>query len=285
MDHATCLLQLEELRASPGSLRLVGSFLEGRIMTIKLGGQICGERTIIRGRKRPRLRPLLCNDSEPYQKPRCRRSWPSGCPGLPASDEVWMRDLPAMGGGRIRFFPGGSSGESEGDINFWDNDKEVPELWNQGSASLETEVGEALKYIDDTTVFEAVSLDTSVKHFTTKKTIETITPWGLQSGLVDLAKPAEDIGMKVNVLKTQLLCISQRRVDSFITKVARNPRFRHWFPVKAGAGMELRRPRRVEETRAKTERRYKGPLAYMRRRANELGNCARMSCRIKEKCR
>ena len=38
MDHAVCLQQLQLLGASPGSLSLVQSFLEGRTMTIKVDG-------------------------------------------------------------------------------------------------------------------------------------------------------------------------------------------------------------------------------------------------------
>lgn len=216
MDHATCLTQLEELGASPGSLRLVGSFLEGRTMTIKLGGQTCGERKITRGSPQGSVLgcALYCATTQNLTKNLDVAG--AGPPGaqipmlghLLEPDEVWTSGLPDMGGGRVRFFPGSSSDESEGDINFWDNEDKVPEIWSQGSASLGEESGEAFKYIDDTTVFEAVSLATSIKHFTTKRTIETIIPLGLQSGLVDLAKRAEAIGMKVNVLKTQLLCIS-----------------------------------------------------------------------------
>ena len=41
--------------------------------------------------------------------------------------------------------------------------------------------------LEDTTVFEVVSLETSVKHFTTGRTKEAVTPPGLQVRLTDLA--------------------------------------------------------------------------------------------------
>lgn len=63
----------------------------------------------------------------------------------------------------------------------------------------------------------------------------------------------------------------QRRVDSFIGKVAHNPRFGHWFPTREGGTMALRNLRRIQETRSRTERRHNGPLCYIKRRANELG--------------
>ena len=64
------------------------------------------------------------------------------------------------------------------------------------------------KYIDDTTAFEAVPLSTSTKHFTAGPTAESVQPLGLADTLATVAGNAEDIGMRVNVKKTQLLCIS-----------------------------------------------------------------------------
>ena len=62
-----------------------------------------------------------------------------------------------------------------------------------------------------------------------------------------------------------------RRMDSFIRKSLTNPRFQHvWFPLRDMEGLNLRRPRLVQEARASTLRMFRSPLAYMRRRANEL---------------
>ena len=301
-----------------------------------------------------------------------------------------------------RFFPDGNS-DSEDDINFWESGETGLEL-------SESVVGAAVrgvtsfKYIDDTTLFEAVDLGTAIKHFTTGTTSEVVSPLGLGEGLDTIAAGAKEIGMKVNVKKTQLLCISpnngcltsaaiatdaepivssatlklvgftfgetpnvaahvmavklsyrrkvwflfhlreagikgndlyklyccyiraiieylspvyhsmllkgqaedleklhrhalrvcfgqaldirtvmqdlgietlaarrQRRVDSFIRKSANNPRFGHWFPLRGEPAVELRGRRNIAELRSKTERRHNGPIAYMRRRANELG--------------
>ena len=63
----------------------------------------------------------------------------------------------------------------------------------------------------------------------------------------------------------------RRRFDTFITRTANNPRFAHWFPIRPGSGFGLRRRREVEEIRSRTERRHRGPMAAIRRRANELG--------------
>ena len=49
---------------------------------------------------------------------------------------------------------------------------------------------------------------TAVRHISTGPTTETIRPMELEGGLQALATRAEEIGMRVNVGKTQLLCIS-----------------------------------------------------------------------------
>ena len=62
-----------------------------------------------------------------------------------------------------------------------------------------------------------------------------------------------------------------KRVDKFIGKVATNPRFSEWFPPRDGAGRDLRNRREIQETSALTNRRFNSPLAFIKRRANELG--------------
>ena len=66
------------------------------------------------------------------------------------------------------------------------------------------------KYVNDTTVFEAVDMLDAVKHLTTGRTTEVLLPAGLSAALNHIAIGARKIGMKVNVRKTQLLCISPR---------------------------------------------------------------------------
>lgn len=44
-----------------------------------------------------------------------------------------------------------------------------------------------------------------------------------------------------------------RRVDAFANKVANNPRFGHWFPIREEGPMPLRSRRAVLETRSRTE--------------------------------
>ena len=62
-----------------------------------------------------------------------------------------------------------------------------------------------------------------------------------------------------------------RRCDAFINKARNNPRFsQEWFPRREEIPWELRRRRDYQETQAATLRRHNSPLAFMRRRLNEI---------------
>ena len=417
MDHGHCLRQLKVLGASDGSLALVASFLSGRTMSININGVNCGERCIIRGSPQGSVLGCLLycittqtltvapttEEINVLNQPMATDDPPPVNLSEDSQPEGWPRAAGHLAAGRLRFFPGSDSdgGSSEGDIRFWERDSD---LESSGGDELLPEI-ETVKYVDDTTLFQSVPMSTAVRHISTGPTTETLRPLELEGGLQALAGRAEEIGMRVNVGKTQLLCISPangcvtsaaikpgavaawiesgqrmklvgftfgptpsagyhvdairedyrakvwmlfhlhesgirgdnlyklyccyirsrieymsvayhsmllsgqaealerlhryalrvcfgfdrdirtvmaekgiehlherrgRRVDSFITKAANNPRFAHWFPGREAGAMELRRTRKIQETRSKTTRRHNGPLAYMKRRANEL---------------
>ena len=64
----------------------------------------------------------------------------------------------------------------------------------------------------------------------------------------------------------------ERRCDKFILKAASNPSFgAKWFQRRPQSGHNLRRRREIVEPRASTNRRFNSPLAFIQRRANQLG--------------
>ena len=64
----------------------------------------------------------------------------------------------------------------------------------------------------------------------------------------------------------------ERRCDKFIQKAASNPIFgARWFQQRPQSGHNLRRRREIIEPRATTSRRFNSPLAFIQRRANQLG--------------
>ena len=63
----------------------------------------------------------------------------------------------------------------------------------------------------------------------------------------------------------------ERRCDAFIRKAWNNPRFGpKWFTRREAVPWNIRRRREIREPTAATQRRFKSPLAFMQRRANEL---------------
>ena len=63
-----------------------------------------------------------------------------------------------------------------------------------------------------------------------------------------------------------------RRCDSFIRKAAANPRFGpRWLPAREPLQVGLGTRREIRETQATSLRRFNSPLAFLRRRANQIG--------------
>ena len=63
-----------------------------------------------------------------------------------------------------------------------------------------------------------------------------------------------------------------RRCDSFIRKVAKNPRFGpRWLPPRGAPPVELRARRGIQEIQATTLRMFNSPISFLRRRANQIG--------------
>ena len=62
-----------------------------------------------------------------------------------------------------------------------------------------------------------------------------------------------------------------RRCDKFLRNNFNHTRFgTTWFPPRLGERRDLRRRRAVKETRANTLRRFNSPLAFLKRRANDM---------------
>ena len=340
MDHSVCLDKLRQLGASDGSLAMVKAFLEDRCMTITIDGH---------------------------------------------------RGVP------VKLMRGSPQGSVLGCLLYCITTQSLT-----SNLRGETAGPAAYLYVDDTTLMDGVDMNGATRHITTEKTVETFDDLTLARDFEALSGRAEDIGMKINASKTQLLIVSPpngcttrasfrtgdgtavssvevlrlvgfsfgsdpgasahiealcnryrtkkwmlyhlreagfkgdvlfklyacyirsileycspvyhslltgeqleklhrhairvcygfnesveaimnakaietlearriRRVDNFVRKSAANPRFRRWFPPREEVPHDLRRRRAIEESQAQTNRRFNSPLAFFKRRANELG--------------
>ena len=223
LDHAECIKQLRLLGASENSVSLVSSFLAGRSVQVKMPcgtmseliklcggspqGSILGSflycittqqlgTNLVRARERVREA-----DSDPDLERDPQEPPPDDA--APVEDErEGFALLQHLGDGRPEDSP---SQDERTDV----------EEAQAGAPTLvlspphrEAPTIMVFKYIDDTTTIENVASDTAIKHITTRRTIETIFP--VETGLLleEIVKLANEIGMRVNGKKTQLLCIA-----------------------------------------------------------------------------
>ena len=224
MEYAACLNQLRNLGASPGSIAMVHSFLEGRTMRMRLGSYSSKAVEILRGSPHGSVMgcALYCATTQSLQQPPSQAiNFMPGSPRAPTEIEAPPVDMgPTLPrevhqlGQRVRFF--GSSPDSDGsesDIQFWEAGSPASggerEDGNESEDArlVERSLG-SVKYIDDTTLIQAVPLEGAVKHFTTATTVESLEPDGLGERFAGLVANARDIGMEINCSKTQLLCMS-----------------------------------------------------------------------------
>ena len=366
MDHAVCIRQLQRLGALPGSVSIVRAFLEKRQMTITLDGTRAEPVGIERGSPQGSVLGCLIY-----------------CITTQQLTELLNRPVP------LQYFS--QSGPDDSFEPFW------PEEGGRTAAFL---------YVDDTTLFDSLELSEAARHITTGRTLEHFDELAVGAEFADLSMRADEIGMKINTKKTQLLVISppngcdttgsfsvvpnhrvdsaeklrlvgftfgttsdagahvaaieqqyrvkkwllyhlrdagfkgrdlfrlyccyvrsmieycspvyhqllsagqnerlerlhrhavrmcfgyevpvgqtmeneciemlearwQRRTDNYVKKSVNNLRFAEaWFPPRDGEERQLRAHRMIQKIRAATNRRFRSPLAYMRRWANELG--------------
>ena len=98
-------------------------------------------------------------------------------------------------------------------VDFFPRDNEAWERNGPGADGLILSSDGGLtsfKYIDDTTLFEPASMEDAVWHISTGPTVETFENLRLGPAFRVLKRKSEEIGMKINTKKTQLLVISPR---------------------------------------------------------------------------
>ena len=210
LNHQECLDQLQALGASQASIWLVRSFLTNRKMRVKIAGMLSDPRELRGGSpqgsilgcllyclttqqigtnlavRRPLLHPPPAATDPPTRAPD---------PGSDADDQgfgIMEAALPEAN-------DSGSSVDSRSSDGF---------LTASGSDYEDDSTVVAFKYVDDTTSVERVPASTTTKHFTTRQTEEQV-PAPLTTALIEgVVERTEEIGMRVNAKKTQIVVMS-----------------------------------------------------------------------------
>ena len=211
LDHAECLRQLERLGASRPSLALIRAFLTGRQMRTRIGQRLSSLHNLNGGSPQGSILGcrLYCLTTQQINselpRPTTINSPPSGGPRPQpqpsAMEEQRSPEPPGMG-----LMPHDLS-----DSTSSPSTPPPTPNWGDQSTAVDDFLGrlvEAFKYVDDTTLVGLVNKLSTLKHFTTNRTLETANCPELDALLAAIITRTEEIGMKVNASKTQIICVS-----------------------------------------------------------------------------
>ena len=171
MEHSKCIDQLRGLGASEGSFSLVRAFLEDRKMTITIGEHKAEPVDIQRGSPQGSVLGCLLYCATMQRLTKNLRSEHAG----PA---VSSRDRDGVGNQR------------------------GPQVTEPGPDQLA-----AFMYVDDTTLVDSVETSTAALHLTTAATRAHLDGMELERDFFRLNNREEDLNIKINEKKTQLLVI------------------------------------------------------------------------------
>ena len=212
LNHHECLKQLERLGASAASLALVGSFLTGRSMRVKLNGKLSDAKQLSGGSPQGSILGsyLYCSTTQQLNADLERRpnnETPGIEPGATPMNQTPSSDDEDPGMGILRAMDISPSTEPGGDGD------RVPDLFlhqptpDEELAATAHDILEMFKYIDDTSLVECTAGE-CIRHITGAAPTEVVNVGEIHSLFEAIIRHAEGIGMRVNCLKTQMLCMA-----------------------------------------------------------------------------
>ena len=219
LNHKECLVQLRNLGASPTTLALVRSFLTGRSMRVKVGEVLSAPRKLQGGSPQGSILGcyLYCAATQ-HIGGNLLGEGPHTAVGSPPSPRhlpVGRDDAPAdldegEGFGLVRLLAPDLDG-STSDTSGANSDDSFRTAEGSLNTSTDNSLGLAIttfKYVDDTTVVQTVDRGDAIRHISSGAPAELLSPEGLRTLLERIIVRAEEIGMKVNCAKTQMIVIS-----------------------------------------------------------------------------
>ena len=253
MEHSACHQQLRVLGASSGSLSMVRSFLEGRKMSIKIGFHTAPARAIVRGSPQGSVvgSQLYCATTQLLTL----KLQAGGIPAVPDPGPFTFSQTPSAGA----------------HVEMVKFRAKVWMLYNLRRAGFKRK---QLFRLYCCYLRSIVEYSSAVYHSLLNRAQEEaleklhrhaiIICYGFD---VDVETTMMDNG--IETLRTRRI----RRCDAFIRRAMTNERFgQRWFQARPPGDRTLRRKREIVEPRAALLRRFRSPLAFMARRANELAS-------------
>ena len=212
LDHQVCLDQLGALGASPTTVSMIRSLLTGRSMVVRNGSSISSNHPLSGGGPQGSILgcSLYCAATQQIDLKLINRQLPAIRPAADASPPILHaepaeRPAPEVGMGLLRdAVPSLSDASSDDSFVTAEEDLDLdPEALLAPLAPLVM-----FKYIDDTTTVETVPPVAAIRHLSIQGPRESLPAEFTKEALGAVAARADDIGMKVNCSKTQMLCFS-----------------------------------------------------------------------------
>ena len=222
MCHNTCISELAARGASSEAIGMVAAFLNERSMRIKINNTYSANRRVLggspqgtkignflftvsveaieeKGRFLHNEVPPQIKQTEPETTTRPRRF-----ASLPInrfnSNEFNSKSTPIK------------AGTSDGVLRYLDEsgrgDEEAEPAQTIPQSNIDEQNSWTLKYVDDMNVGEEIKIETGVRLLTTSKEKRLVHAPLCEEGFYTVKENANNIGMKVNDSKTQLLCLS-----------------------------------------------------------------------------
>ena len=240
MSHRICVEQLAGRGASTDSIRMVGAFLNGRKMRMKINNSFSKLRPVLGGAPQGTkvgnyLFTVTIEGIKEYNR-ETMQSLPATVPDDVGDEGEDSPRWPARPLSRPmeRFCSAAftastptKKGTTDGVIRYWDTSGRSTE-----DSYLELQMMPAPppewvkpppwadKYVDDLTVGECLFMGSAISSFSTKKERRSIRTESCEDLFGHVKRTAESIGMKVNEKKTALLCVSTHPsidITSYIT--------------------------------------------------------------------
>ena len=218
LSHSACLRKLSEKYASNQSLGLVYSFLQGRKMQVRSGHLLSRVRDVTggspQGTKLGNLLFCLAIDDIAHEVGRGEFMDNNGSPENAIPNEY----QPTLCSTPIRNL----------EDSFEPNPYGMRVKKNVVRDSIlldgvtEEEVGDAwtyeIGYVDDINVGEEITIDTAIRHITTEQEKKTIRAKGCEKMYLVIKENGEDLGLRLNPSKTQLICFhaNQANVRAYV---------------------------------------------------------------------
>ena len=213
LDHGECLAQLRHLGATQASVELVASFLTGRTMQVRICHLLSTHHALNGGSPQGSILGcfLYCAATQQINLG-LRNLGPQPVrtpPPAPPSEGSQPPTPPdeAHGMELIQLHAPPFDDSSDDSFHSARSSATPPPAPSPQAAGPEPALL-MVKYVDDTTIIETVPRESAIRHVSAANPTEFIPANALTPLLENIIRRTEEIGMKVNCKKTQLLCLT-----------------------------------------------------------------------------